>query len=101
MVQATSTVRVAQVGLDVTDQGLEDLFSDYGPIKRCFVVKPKKTKINNKDVNRTIGYVEFAIAEDAETAINEPSQKSPELGIPGTPITVTSAPDRSSPNDGH
>ena len=77
MVQATSTVRVAQVGLDVTDQTLEDLFSDYGPIKRCFVVKPKKTKINNKDVNRTIGYVEFAIAEDAETAINEISQKSP------------------------
>ena len=99
MVQATSTVRVAQVGLDVTDQGLEDLFSDYGPIKRCFVVKPKKTKINNKDVNRTIGYVEFAIAEDAETAINEISQKSPELGIPGTPITVTSAPDRSSPQE--
>ena len=94
MVQASATVRVAQLGLDVTDQALEDVFSDFGPIKRCFVVKPKTNKINNKAVNRTIGYVEFAIPEDAETAISEVNAKSQELGIPGTPITVTSAPDR-------
>ena len=96
MVQDSSTIRVGQVGLNVTDQDLENLFCDYGPIKRCFVVKPKKTKINNKDVNRTIGYVEFAIAEDAKTALNEVSDNSPELGIPGTPITVVSAPDKNS-----
>ena len=70
MVQDSSTIRVAQVGLNISDQELEDIFSDYGPIKRCFVVKPKKTKINNKDINRTIGYVEFAIADDAKDNIN-------------------------------
>ena len=96
MVQDSSTIRVAQVGLNVSDQELEDLFSDYGPIKRCFVVKPKKTKVNNKDVNRTIGYVEFAIADDAKTALDGINDKSPVLGIPGTPIIVTSAPDRNS-----
>jgi nucleolar protein 4 len=94
MVEASATVRVAHLGLGVTDQALEDVFSDYGPIKRCFVVKPKTNKNNNKPVNNTIGYVEFAIPEDAETAISEINVKSQELGIPGTSITVTSAPDR-------
>ena len=101
MVQDSSTIRVAQVGLNISDQELEDIFSDYGPIKRCFVVKPKKTKINNKDINRTIGYVEFAIADDAKTAIDGINNKSPVLGIPGTPITVTSAPDRNSSEGGN
>ena len=96
MVQSSATVRVAHIGLDVTDQALEDLFSDYGPIKRCFVVRPKKPKNNNKTPNKTIAYVEFAISEDAETAINEISLKAPELGIPGMPIAVSTAPDRRS-----
>ena len=99
MVQSSATVRVAQLGLNVTDQALEDLFSDYGPIKRCFVVKPKNEKGNKRQSNKTIGYVEFAILDDAETAIEGISNKLPELGIPGTPITVTSAPDRRSDED--
>ena len=96
MVQSSATVRVSHLGLDVTDQALEDLFSDFGPIKRCFVVKPKKLKNNNKSTNKTIGYVEFAISDDAEAAINEISVKAPELGVPGMPITVSAAPDRRS-----
>ena len=96
MVLTSSTVRVSHVGLNVTDQAVEDLFADYGPIKRCFVVNPKKAKNNNtKGSNKTIAYVEFALPEDAAKAISEITLKSPELGISGTPITVSSAPDRS------
>merc|ERR1712110_997192 len=69
---------------------------DYGPLKRCFVVKPKKLPNSEKTPNKTIGYVEYAIAEDALTAIDEIQHKLPELGVPGKSIYVTSAPDRES-----
>ena len=92
----SSTIRVSNIGIGATDHELEELFSDYGPLKRCFVVKPKKLPNSEKTPNKTIGYVEYAIAEDALTAIEEIQHKLPELGVPGKSIYVTSAPDRES-----
>ena len=92
----SSTIRVSNIGIGATDHELEELFSDYGPLKRCFVVKPKKLPNSEKTPNKTIGYVEYAIAEDALTAIEEIQHKLPELGVPGKSIYVISKKSNSS-----
>ena len=58
-----STLQITNVALSTTDENLEELFSDYGPIKRCFVVKPK-----HPGAKKTLGIVQFAFSDDAEKA---------------------------------
>ena len=58
-----STLHVANVPLDTSDELLEELFSDIGPIKRCFVVQPKLP-----GAKKTFGIVQFAFSDDAQKA---------------------------------
>jgi len=58
-----STLQVTNVPLNTPDENLEELFTDYGPIKRCFVVKPKQP-----GAKKTLGIVQFAFTDDAEKA---------------------------------
>lgn len=58
-----STLHVANVPLDTSDENLEELFSDFGPIKRCFVVRPKLP-----GAKKTFGIVQFAFSDDAQKA---------------------------------
>ena len=66
----SSTLRVENVPVGTEDSSLEDLFCDYGPIKRCFVVKPKKA-----GAKKTLGYVQFASHDDAQSAIQATQDK--------------------------
>ena len=66
----SSTLRVENVPVGTEDSSLEDLFCDYGPIKRCFVVKPKKA-----GAKKTLGYVQFASQDDAQSAIQATQDK--------------------------
>lgn len=57
---------VKNLPYDTTDDALEELFSAAGPVQRAFVVKDRKTK-----QSRGFGYVQFALPEDADRAVEE------------------------------
>lgn len=50
-----------------TNDTLENLFSDIGPIKRCFVV----TDTDNHAICAGYGFVHFAMEEDAKNAMRK------------------------------
>jgi len=85
----SSTLRVENVPVGTEDSSLEDLFCDYGPIKRCFVVKPKKA-----GAKKTLGYVQFASHDDAQSAIQATQDKG--IVLEGQDLKVKVAPDKRS-----
>lgn len=50
-----------------TNDTLENLFSDIGPIKRCFVV----TDTENHEICAGYGFVHFAMEDDAQNALKK------------------------------
>ena len=58
------SVFVRGLPFDTTDQGLEDLFSEIGPVRGAFIVTDKVTK-----ASRGFGFVEFALVADAHRAV--------------------------------
>lgn len=61
-----STLFVRGVPFDMDETGLEQLFSDVGPIKSCFLIKPK-----GEEKHKGFGFVHYALPEDAERAVQE------------------------------
>jgi len=61
-----TTLHVANVPVDTARPQLEAVFSDAGPIKKCFVVKGREGS------KSTIGFVTFASAEDCKAALKLP-----------------------------
>jgi nucleolar protein 4 len=64
MVEASgqsSTFQVINLPIGTTDEAIEEIFSEFGPLKRCFVVKQKLPAKTDK----TTGYVQFAFNDDA------------------------------------
>ena len=71
------TVFVRKIPLDASKEELEQLFSNYGPIRSCFIVgqsspeqeDPSNTSNNantdNSSVGRGFGFVKFVQKEDA------------------------------------
>ncbi|BFZ09199.1 hypothetical protein BsWGS_12238 [Bradybaena similaris] len=59
------TLFVRNIPYSATNESLEKVFSDIGPIKSCFVVKDKES-----GKCRGFGYVKFTLLEDAEKAHN-------------------------------
>lgn len=57
----SSTFQVVDLPVGTSDETVEDIFSEFGPLKRCFVVRPK---VPNKS-DKTSGYVQFAFSDDA------------------------------------
>jgi nucleolar protein 4 len=61
------TVFVRGISFDVQDEKpLEALFSDVGPVKQCFLVRAK-----GEDKHKGMGFVTFALPEDAARAIEQ------------------------------
>uniref|UniRef100_A0A8B9HJY6 RRM domain-containing protein n=2 Tax=Astyanax mexicanus TaxID=7994 RepID=A0A8B9HJY6_ASTMX len=77
---ASLTLFVSNLPASASSAGLEELFSEVGPVKRCFVVKDK-----GSEKCRGFGYVTYSMAEDAQRAQNEMKQYD------GRKITVVPA----------
>ncbi|KZV91655.1 hypothetical protein EXIGLDRAFT_675838 [Exidia glandulosa HHB12029] len=63
-----STLFVSNLPYTATSVDLQTLFSDIGPVRSAFVVTDKETK-----VSKGVGYVSFAIREDAQRALDDPA----------------------------
>ena len=63
-----ATLFVSTLPFTSTNEELEEFFSSVGPVRSCFVVK--------KDGKHTgCGYVQYALPEDAQRAIQELKKK--------------------------
>ena len=66
LVPRRSTVFVSNLPYPATSTDLQTLFSDIAPVKTAFVVLDKEAK-----VSKGVGYVTFAIKEDAEKCVQD------------------------------
>lgn len=60
------TLFVRSLPATATNERLEEIFSEIGPIKQCFVVRDKGT-----DKCRGFGYVTYSMDEDAQRALKD------------------------------
>ncbi|XP_075998435.1 RNA-binding protein 28 [Genypterus blacodes] len=60
------TIFVGSLPASASNQRLEEIFSEVGPVKQCFVVKEK-----GAEKCRGFGYVTFAMEEDAQRAMSD------------------------------
>jgi len=84
-----STIQVSNLPLDTTRYQLEQLFTDLGPVKKCFVLKPREGK------KSTIGYVTFSMHDDCKSAM-----EMKDLKLEGASLNLKIAPDKKIYNDG-
>uniref|UniRef100_A0A671Y8A7 RNA-binding protein 28 n=1 Tax=Sparus aurata TaxID=8175 RepID=A0A671Y8A7_SPAAU len=63
---SANTLFVQFLPATATNKQLEEVFSEIGPVKQCFVVREKGT-----ETCRGFGYVTFSMVEDAQRALKE------------------------------
>ncbi|TKY90746.1 hypothetical protein EX895_000744 [Sporisorium graminicola] len=69
--KVNATLFVSRLPYTATSTDLQTTFSEIGPLKRAFVVTDQATK-----KSKGVGYVTFAIPEDASTALEQLQGKS-------------------------
>ncbi|KAM9352380.1 RNA-binding protein 28 [Symphorus nematophorus] len=60
------TIFVGSLPTSASNERLEEIFSEIGPVKQCFVVREKGT-----EKCRGFGYVTYSMEEDAQRALKE------------------------------
>jgi hypothetical protein len=69
------TLFVRNVAFDVDAAQLEEVFTDIGPVRQCFLVTDKQQQAAAAALptkrHKGIAFVQFAIPEDAERALEE------------------------------
>lgn len=65
------TLFVRGVSFEIDEKPLEEVFSEVGPVKSCFLVREK-----GAPKHKGFGFVQFALQEDAERAAAELNGKS-------------------------
>jgi nucleolar protein 4 len=78
---SSSTLFVSNLPYTATSVDLETLFSDIAPVRTAFVVTEQ-----GSGVSKGVGYVSFALKEDAETCFKQVSEEG--LAIAGRKIRV-------------
>ncbi|KAM9377195.1 RNA-binding protein 28 [Pholidichthys leucotaenia] len=63
---AAPTLFVNSLPASATNERLEEIFSEIGPVKQCFVVRDRDT-----EKCRGFGYVTYSMSEDAQRALKE------------------------------
>lgn len=69
--KVNATLFVSRLPYTATSTDLQTMFSEIGPLKRAFVVTDQQTK-----KSKGVGYVTFAIPQDATTALEQLHGKS-------------------------
>lgn len=77
----SSTLFISNLPYTATSVDLETLFSDIAPVRTAFVVTEQGT-----GVSKGVGYVSFAMKEDAEMCFKQVSEEG--LSIAGRKIRV-------------
>lgn len=80
--KTNSTLFISRLPYTATTTDLQTMFSEIGPLKRAFVVTDQETK-----KSKGVGYVTFAIPEDANTALEQLQGKSLDGGSRKIQIT--------------
>ena len=62
----SKTLKITGIPPDWTNGRLEEIFEEFGPLKRCFIVKKKDQKPKDEDEKPLYGYVQFALEADAK-----------------------------------
>ena len=70
LTSSSATLFVSNLPYTATSTDLQTLFSDIGPVKSAFVVTEQGT-----GVSKGVGYVTFAMKEDADSAFEKLSGK--------------------------
>ena len=89
----SSTIQISNLDVGVTDQRLEEIFGDFGPIKRCFAVRPKKAQ-----ATITKGIVQFAFSEDVDRLLQDTNGEI--NNEDGSKFAFTRIPDVKQKNEG-
>jgi nucleolar protein 4 len=87
----SSTIFVSNLSYSTTQESLQAAFDDIAPVKTCFIVHEKAAHLDDatsstasaKGPSKGVGYVTFAIKEDAEGVISRFGEGSEELKIDG------------------
>ena len=64
------TVFIRGISFGVDEKALEAVFSDVGPVSKCFLVRQK-----GSERHQGYGFVQYALAEDAVRAVAELNNK--------------------------
>ncbi|ORZ35894.1 hypothetical protein BCR44DRAFT_29750 [Catenaria anguillulae PL171] len=67
----TTTLYVKGLPTSAQSADLEAFFSEYGPVRQCFVVQDS----SDKSKNRGFGFVHFAVPEDALSALQQAKER--------------------------
>ena len=78
-----STIFVSNLPYSATSTDLKTLFSDIVPVRSAFVVLEQGT-----GTSKGVGYVSFAIREDAQLAVNKAAEGGSELALDGRSLRV-------------